>query len=165
MILAIEHIKGKDNVVADALSRVSITNFKELDDKGNEWLKSKVQKAESDANVCMKMSKRSKRETNQILAITRSMTRKPTNNNVQTEFVDKTVRVTEDLSYEKRANVPRIRTTKLELSQNGDPITIALSAYLKHKKVFNIELDNERLTMNLILSTLEREMRAKTLNL
>ncbi|RYE25800.1 MAG: hypothetical protein EOP45_04435 [Sphingobacteriaceae bacterium] len=161
----IEHIKGKDNIVADALSRVNISNFKDLDEQGNAWLKSKVQESESEAKDCMKIKRKSNRKVNQILAITRSMTRQSNEQNkiAMPVDIDSNVKITEDLSFNKRKNVPRIRTLNVDFSRNGNLISIALSAFLKHKNVFSINLNDESVNIKMILSNLEKQMRARNM--
>lgn len=157
----IEHIKGKDNVVADALSRVNIMNFKELDEEGNEWLKEKVRSSEIAAQNCMKISKSKKRETNQILAITRSMTRKlPKTNEIQQTDIDCTnVKAIEDLVISKRSKNPLIRTTNIDFSRDGDVKSISLVAYLQSKKLFEISLNDRNINMSMILASIEDKLR------
>lgn len=159
----IEHIKGKDNVVADALSRINIMNFKELDEEGNEWLKEKIQNSTTEAKDCMKINRNKTRETNQILAITRSMTgQKQKNDEKKNSDIDCTnVNVIEDLVTPNKSKQARIRTTNIDFSKNGNIKHINLVAYLKHKKVFSVTLSNENINMEMILSHVEHEMRAK----
>lgn len=158
----IEHIKGKDNIVADALSRINIINFRELDEKGNEWLKEKIQKSEIDAKECMKIKRTKKRETNQILAITRSMTkRKTTQDKIIVNEIDCTnVKAIENFGSSKRSTQPRIRTTNIEFSGSGTVNNISITAYLNRKKLFEIEIEDENINMNTILATIENKLRA-----
>lgn len=124
------HIKGKDNVVADALSRITLNDIKA-----------------------------SFEESEAVLAITRSHTRKLNNNNILRPVENEEKEVSEPKIYEKNENefdthTPRIKSM---LEKNN----YVIRAYHKHKKLFTIRIsmtDNgEKIYMRKILEILQKE--------
>lgn len=120
------HISGESNVVADALSRMSIEDLKNQYD-------------------------------NEILAITRSMTRKRIDNiNDTDETLDK-VRVYEEMHAGSMRKIPRIKTKKT-IVKNNELNQITVSVFQNHRKLFDCILyatPNERITLKVIISKLE----------
>lgn len=130
----VEYIKGKDNVAADALSRISIKDLKEI----------------YVADDCS------------ILAITRSMARKANVDSVTQKFEDviniESVNLIEELSSRFDKNIPRMKTTAINARSN-ELASIQLGAYIKHKKIFEIKNENsvnEKLTLKTIFSKLQK---------
>lgn len=117
------HIKGKDNIQADALSRIPFSEIKSIHD-----------------------------ESKQILAITRSMTRKMNEKSRRNEKTiekeadqNENINVYEELrGYDKKK--PRLKT---QIKGN----TLRLQAYWKHKDLFQIDTYfNEKLHTLSVLS-------------
>lgn len=130
----VQHISGKDNVIADALSRISIGEIKEI-----------IQKEEK------------------ILVTTRSMTkRQQMTKNIQdnTTIQTKVNKVVEELTTTFDKNIPRLKTTEILIDKsNGKIKSIEISAFEKHKKLFKITIESEKLTLKLILSKIEEKAR------
>lgn len=122
----IQYIKGKDNVIADALSRITINDLKDLYGETS------------------------------ILAITRSMTKNDRNETIPKSNVEvnsQPAKVFEDLKHGFSPKIPRLKT-KIISKSNGIVQSIILNAYKAHKKLFAIEL-NENVTMKSIFSKLQ----------
>lgn len=134
-------------------------NFKNLDEEGNEWLKEKIASSEKDAKECVKIHRAKKRETNQILAITRSMTRQiPKNDTINNFNIDcSNMKVVENFTAAKRSEIPRIRTINIDFTLENEITQISLKAYLKRKSLFSITLNGRGINMDTILSNVERE--------
>lgn len=133
----VQYIKGKDNVVADALSRISIDDLKEL----------QIKNETENENV--------------VLAMTRSMMSKMQNRNVQNESLNehtkqKTLneKVIEIFNAPFNKKVPRIKMTSMK-NKNNELDEIEISAYKSHKILFKI-LVNEKLSLITILSRLQK---------
>lgn len=131
----VEYLKGSDNVAADALSRISIQDLKEM----------------------------YKEMT--VMAITRSMTRAKNQElqrkllneshlNTEQESVPKIIEIM-GAPYDKK--IPRIRTTSIETNDN-EVLQIIICAYLGHKIIFELkitELANEKLSLRTIISKVQ----------
>lgn len=126
----VEYIQGSKNVVADALSRISIQDLK---------------------NQC--------EHTEHILAITRSMSM---NNKIDSKHERSTynsyvanannVKIVEEQYAPFSKHIPRAKTTLINTS--GSIVNeIIISAYLKHKILFEIRMI-EKLTLKSIISKL-----------
>lgn len=117
------HIKGKDNIQADALSRMPFSVIKTMNE-----------------------------QSKQVLAITRSMTRKKKQENNERDVTDEKKSEDETKIYEKLSgfdkNIARIKTyinTKNEL---------IIGAHIKHKRIFELTAHtNEKLLV--IISKIE----------
>lgn len=155
----IEHIKGKENVVADALSRISIKDLFELYEENH------IFKLETIPLHRQKQENKSKteiRNTNPILAFTRSMKRQQNSKNTENvaSIIDD---INTNISQQVHDNCiqirknPRVRITNCKINKNGIPTQINLSAYKHHKKIFEIilGLDNEKVTLLALLSKLQ----------
>lgn len=166
----IEYIKGRENVVADALSRISISDLFKIYEENNVFkvhIESNTQKT---TQTKPKIEKN--RQTNHILAFTRSMARKQQ----QTDQSHNTENDTniENLSYEtpqayetftQTKQTPRVRITNVKMDKHNNPIQITLHAFKHHKKIFQIILENEKVTLNELLSTLQLEARKFNINI
>lgn len=129
----IEHIPGKTNVVADALSRISIDDIKEVTEY----------------------------EKSNIFVTTRSMTKKQ--NSEQTNKESNLISlptpkaVTEIIGYDK--NIPRIRIGELIGDKNtGEIVKIKMNLYHKRKVLSKIEMNataKDKLSLNTIMSRLQ----------
>lgn len=133
-----KYIKGKDNVIADALSRISINDLKEINSDNDK----------------------------QVLVTTRSMTRQANlnenlngsvSNDKSEENIDK-VKVYENLVATYNKKIPRIRTTNLVLNtEKGIIGEIEVSAFEKHRKIFRAGLQNEKVTLKSLLSKIDEK--------
>lgn len=129
----IQHIPGKDNVIADALSRISIDDIKEVTEY----------------------------EQNNVFAITRSMSKKQnttqTNENSDVISLPKPKAITELIGYDK--NIPRIKTRELLVDKiTGEIIQLNLCLYHKRKVLSKIELNataKDKISINAIMSNLQ----------
>lgn len=138
----IHHIPGKTNVIADALSRISIDDIKEVTEY----------------------------EKNNIFAITRSMKRRQNaekmaeNSNLIS--LPKPKAITEMVGYDK--NIPRIRIRELVGDKNtGEIVQIKMNLYHNRKVLTKIEMNaavNDKLSLNAILSRLQSAADALNLN-
>lgn len=147
------YIKGKDNIVADALSRISIHDLKDI-------YKENLINEDQEKNSEIVSAKGKIRSESQILAITRSMNMRANNNSVVEQRSDincDSTGATEALGTRSKSNIPRIRTTNLAIDKGGNITFVSLTVYLKHKKLFNVSasLANEKLTLESILSKIE----------
>lgn len=127
----VQHIRGKDNVIADALSRISLDSIREM--------------------TC---------ENNQVLAITRSMTKRKNESTSNNEQVIEP-RVVEELTTTFDKNTPRLRTTNIEINDKKGEVTgIEISAAERHKLIFKIEItkkNNEKVTLKSLLSKIDKK--------
>lgn len=125
----IQYIRGRDNVVADALSRISIKDLKE----------SHVEAP--------------------ILAITRSMTtnfKKPDIDN-NLDRLDSKISVYEDFSVGYMRGVPRIQTKSLSLHKLKKSICgLTMAAYSAHRKIFLIKLANEGVSLRALFENMQK---------
>lgn len=133
------YIKGKDNVIADALSRVSINDLKEQSPEA------------------------------QILAVTRSMSRKERNEGTCAQNVIERqykINVFEDFNTGFSNKLPRLKTKTLHVDKKTKKIVqIVLTASLGNTKVYELDLVNERANLTVLFSKLQDaaiKLRAKT---
>lgn len=131
----VEYIKGKDNVAADALSRISIHDLKQIDNN-NESL---------------------------VLAITRSMSRKANEQSspkVNESDELKRLRVVEAFGTYFDKKIPRLRTTTIDTQNIRSKLaSIKMNIFFGHRRIHEIKVDdsaNEKLTLNAILSKLQK---------
>lgn len=137
----VEHIRGKDNVAADALSRIALSDLKDL------------------VNV----------DPSNVLAVTRSMSKKlenssKTQNDDQVDSNIKNVieksQIIEELGTFFDKNIPRIKTEIYTSQRNYQSIErIELYFYKGHNIVARIDIKkpaNEILTLKTIISQLQR---------
>lgn len=168
----IEHIKGKDNVVADALSRISIKDLFETYEE-NHVFKIEVAPFKKRINT-NKIKNKANRQVNSLLAFTRSMAKTLNKNensnenfssNLDTIDTNNKQNVYENLMQMK--NNPRVRISNYKLNEKGNAIMLTLSAFKNHSKIFEIKtgLDNEKVTLNTLLSKLECETSAKNIKI
>lgn len=153
----IQHIKGKENVVADALSRISIKDLHEMYEENHIF---KIQIAQFKNTKCKTENPKIKnRNENSILAFTRSMARTKNTNTAenhdsQLDCIDnnRAQTVYENIIQTKKN--PRVRLTYYKADKDGCTKNITLCAYRSHKKIFEIKLglDNEKVTLNVLLS-------------
>lgn len=125
----IQYIRGKDNVIADALSRITIEDLKNLYGE------------------------------TQILAVTRSMTKsKDTTNSVNQNITINTndIHVFEDFSTGFTKKIPRLKTTATNANKNGSIASIALTAHRAHRKLFSCALDGGKVTLTVFFSKLQK---------
>lgn len=131
----VQYIKGKDNVIADALSRITLDDLKEIS-------------SENDS---------------QILVTTRSMTRQNniSSNKSESEATEcEIVKVVEELTASFDRKTPRIRTTKLNIDNEKRVVSeIEISAFERHQRIFKIDLANELVTLKALLSKIDEKAR------
>lgn len=157
----IEYFKGRENVVADALSRISIKDlFKIYED--NHTFKTEITQYE---HKCSKTRQKHERfrNYNTVLAFTRSMAQAQKSKQIQNETSNIENIISDHSIYESFAQNkknPRVRITNCILDNTGIPMKITLCIFKNHRK---IELDNEKVTLNKLLSPLQRE--TSTLNI
>lgn len=124
----IQYIKGKDNVIADALSRITIQDLKEL---------------YGDVS---------------ILAITRSMTKSEQNpipkSHAETANLN-SICVFEDLKNGYSKKVPKIKTKILAVRQKHVQCVV-IKTYKAHKLLYSIRLENENVNMRSIFSKMQQ---------
>lgn len=135
----VEHIKGKDNVGADALSRMHISDFKKLNDN-----------------------------TKDVLVMTRSMTKKmdyeDKNDNVVDRKDDSKVdlRVYEELGFFDYNKVPRLKVLR-----DFDESSLRIMFVKKRKLLFKVDLaprDFSEASLRRIFSMLDDQAEAHNLN-
>ncbi|RYX87425.1 hypothetical protein EON73_01410, partial [bacterium] len=161
----VQYIKGANNVVADALSRISIQDLKESIEDCSEEPKIDQSKINTPKKV-LKMSAKSskKRSVNKILAITRSMSRNMSKLVPKTPFkaVEELQSQNNFKAYEmqrqRNAFRPRIRTTKI----NEEIREIELKIFYKRRQIIKISLAN--CTIEKLLKLIEKEARAIEIN-
>lgn len=167
----IEYIKGRENVVADALSRISIKDLFQMYEE-NHIFKTEIAPFEH-MNMKMKRNFERIRTDNSILAFTRSMAKAQNTNNNPTTTQTQTQTQTSNIetitsdhkiyeSFTQSRKNPRVRITNCKTNIDGIPTQITLNAYKNHKKIFEIKigLDNEKVTLNALLSKLQKETSA-----
>lgn len=124
----IQYIRGKDNVLADALSRITIDDLKNLYGE------------------------------TQILAVTRSMTKNNENKikkPVDTDINCNNIHVFEDFNTGFNKKIPRLKTKSMLLSKmTGSMNEITLIAHLAHSKAFKFTLKG-KITLTTIFSALQ----------
>lgn len=136
----IQHIRGKDNVIADALSRISFEDIKQTTNNNNT-----------------------------IFVTTRSMTKKQNQMKSIQKKQEKEkeltkTKVTEELTATFDIKKPRIKTKSIVINEREEKIiSIEVSAFMRHKQIFKVKLQNEILTLKSLLSKIDYE--AKTLNI
>lgn len=126
----IQYIRGKDNVLADALSRITIEDLKDL--YGEQ----------------------------QILAITRSMTKATVQNQSAQPKIDDMkcddVRVFEDFNTGFSSKVPRLKTRSINIDTSGLINSIAIAAHRAHRKLFEVTLNKGKETLTVLFSKLQK---------
>lgn len=134
---SIEHIRGQDNVVSNALSRIRLSDFREVFEENVE------------------------NNPKEILAVTRSMSNKmketketgETNEEESIEIMN----ASEELaSYNKK--VPRVKTTNIDTDESGKIIAIELTVYQNHKKLFKLMVNG-----NIVLKTIFSQLHQATI--
>lgn len=127
----IQYIRGKDSVFADALSRITIDDLKNLYGE------------------------------TQILAITRSMSkaaaqqsRAPIQHAADINCND--IHVFEDFNTGFTNKIPRLKTNLITVNKiNGKMASIAMTAHRAHCKLFNLKLESENVTLTAVFSKLQ----------
>lgn len=126
----IQNVRGKDNVIADALSRITINDLKELQEDTN------------------------------VLAITRSKARnnshiEPIALNVG-ENLGK-LHVFEDFDMGFHKKIPKIRTKKISLNRVTKSVCgISIVAYKAHRKIFELKLANGGACLKSLFENLQK---------
>lgn len=147
----VEHIKGKDNVVADALSRISIEDLKRFSETS-------VENNNNDSVSILNIT-------------TRSMAKRQNSNHSQPDRPKSpsrcdNVNILHQSHTQLDKTVPRIRCFDL-LSGNGKQ-KLELRAYKNFKSILNIDISsmfvNEKLSLETILSTLQHEAHKLRIN-
>lgn len=155
----IEYIKGRDNVISDALSRISIKDLFQIYEE-NHVFKTEIVQTTHKQTHTRKKPKRI-RSINQILAFTRSMASKQNNQPIiqETSHIDNVSHNNQHTyeSFTQNRKIPRVRITNCKFNNNGLPTKLTLCAYQNHNKIFEIRLENEKVTLNTLLSNLEVE--------
>lgn len=164
----IEYIKGKDNVVADALSRISIKDLFQMYEE-NSIFKTEISHPK---RKIMKMKSKPNRTrcNNTILAYTRSMAKAQNNTNstthTQTSNLDKITNNTKIYeSLTKNRENPRVRIIYCKTNETGIPTQIILNAYKNHRKFFEINICNKNITLSTLLSQLEQQTNASNIQI
>lgn len=128
----IQYIKGTDNVLADALSRITIEDLKNLYGE------------------------------TQILAITRSMTGAATLNNQQAVAAKqnngincKNIQIFEDFNTGFTKKIPKLRTTKIAKNSDGSTAKITIAAFMAHSKLFEFSLVKQQVTLSVLFGKLQ----------
>lgn len=149
-----KHISGKDNVVADALSRISIDDIKDIYE---DYPILRI----STSNKMRKCKSKAQRHSNPVVVMTtRSMTKtktSPKQNEETTPILN--VHVFETTVNKK---LPRARVTDIT-SVDGKIKTNTVSIYLKHKRIFNVLLKSAE-KVNLMSSRHLTSSKAKQLH-
>lgn len=126
----VQYIRGRDNVLADALSRITINELKQ------------------------------QYGTVDILAVTRSMTKNQMNvanvsENISNEINCDDIYVFEDFNSNFDTKVPRIKTKSVTISKKtGKVVAIELKMYQKHVKMYQLNLVNEKANLTNLFSKL-----------
>lgn len=165
----IHHIRGTDNVVADALSRISIDDLSDMYAE-NQILSIKSTGENKNQKVNTGQKTHKSRSINRILAITRSMTKNEINiepnYNTQSEIdtCSTSIHAFDEL-IQLHKKIPKTRVTNVEI-KNGELKSVMLTIYKKHRKLCDLFLnqDNERLTVKLILSKLQNLAKTHNIN-
>lgn len=168
----IEYIKGRDNVVADALSRISIKDLFSM------YEENQVFKIEISTYGCKNVKIKTKpkpnktRCNNTILAYTRSMAQAKNNppnindiTNTQTSNLNQNtnnIKIYEGLTQDKKS--PRVRVNYCKSNEQGIPTEIKLNAHQNQRKIFEINIQNQNITLNTLLSQLEQQTNALNIN-
>lgn len=123
----IEYIKGKDNIIADALSRITIEDFKEMYDDLP------------------------------IFVITRAQSKqqKHTGNDKTIDIDTSDVKIYQDFMSGFNKRIPKLKTTQINANDKNEIKSIKMSIFKSHRKLLNIELANERLTLKSIISKMQ----------
>lgn len=141
----IEHIKGKDNVAADALSRITIEDLKNMYEKTVSAL----------PMTTRSMAKRSNVQSNV----------RP-----ERQIREHELSVIEELNGSFEKSLPRVKCMHLEslMNHNSKVIRSRLCAYEGHKKIMSVDLHdtvvNEKLSLEIILSKLQKEANNQEIN-
>lgn len=162
---SISHISGKDNVVADALSRIEIEDLK------NVYEEYPIFKFELQRNSKNDASLIKTRNSNSILAITRSMSRNVQNvqnapHQMNDEIIQNTIKVTENLTAGFNHKIPRVRVIDVKYSADTNQFTqLTIAITHKHKKLCSFTIMNEKLSLTMMFSQLEHEARTHKFSL
>lgn len=137
----IEHIKGKDNVAADALSRISIDDLKTLYGETKSVLKVQTRSMTKKLNEPMSQSGELHQHDSKAL--------------------NDQVFITEELNARFLKSIPRITSIRTN-SVSKDVLDLNINVYVKHKKLLTIEarnmIINDRPSCEMILSRLEQSV-------
>lgn len=132
-----KHIPGKDNVVADALSRITLEDVKDV------YTDYPILRVIEEKLLQMRTHNKSHRHEKLILALTRSMTRKITENLqnfVESETMGETLKV-KVFDAEPNKQIPRVRVIKISL-RKGLMTEVKLNVHKRHKKLLTISLSS-----------------------
>lgn len=136
----IEHIKGRDNVTADALSRISIDDLKDL------YGKTAVVLPVQTRLMTKKMRK--------------TISQSPDWNQIPT-MTQEEVKVVEDLNANFNTSIPRVNCIRTYLADKHE-FLIKLYTFKCHKKLFHITLQvkdmNDEKFYEILLAKLEQEL-------
>lgn len=163
----IEHIKGKENVVADALSRISIKDLFQMYEENHVFKIEIAPIKYKNAKTNTKIDRI--RNANPILAFTRSMAQKQNIQPIQNDMSQiekishKNQHIYEGLCQNKQN--PRVRITYCKLNEKGIPTKLSLSAYKNHNKIFEITIDIEHENVNLDTLLLKLQTQTSSMNI
>lgn len=126
----IQYVRGRDNVIADALSRITIGELKELSKEAP------------------------------ILAITRSMTQRnsiSTNHSNLDKLQRTKLKIFEDFDVGYLKKVPKLLTRSISLNKITKSVCgSTLAAYGGHRKIFELRLANDAVSLKTLFENLQQ---------